>query len=452
MNPEIFREYDIRFQTGVDLTDREVVLLGKGIGTYLLNQGKSAITLGRDCRLSSVLFRNLILEGLLSTGVSVTDIGLCPTPVLYYSIRHLKKEGGVMITASHNPPEYNGFKVCAGFDTLYGPKIQELRSLTEKGAYARGKGKLTETDVIPAYKEELKNQFGVMAPLSLALDAGNGTGGLVAVPLIESLGVRVDPLYVEPDGNFPHHQPDPTVEKNLKDLISRVREKGHPLGVAYDGDADRIGVVDEQGRILWGDQLLIIFSRDILTREKGATIIGEVKCSKNLYDDIARHGGNAVMWRTGHSLIKKRMKELSALLAGEMSGHIFFADRYYGYDDAIYATLRLLEILSREKVVLSELLAGIPPTVVTPEIRVPCPDAIKFKVVEEVRAILEKSHPVIAIDGVRVTFEDGWGLVRASNTQPVLVLRFEADSAERLGEIKSYVETVLEGVTQRKKV
>ena len=444
MNREIFREYDIRFRVDEDVTKEEIILMGKGMGTYLLKQGKKDITIGRDCRLSSPEIRDLLLEGLLSTGLQVTDIGLCPTPLLYFSIRHLKKEGGIMITASHNPPEYNGFKVCAGYDTIYGQEIQGLRALIEGKEFLQGKGIVEEQEVIPAYHEFLKEQFKNLDPFAFALDAGNGTGGMVAVPLMQALGLKVEPLYCEPDGNFPNHEPDPTVEKNLKELIRVVKDKGYDLGVAYDGDADRIGVVDDKGKIIWGDQLMIIFSRDILLKQKGATIIGEVKCSKNLYDDIARSGGEGVMWRTGHSLIKKRMKELNAVLAGEMSGHIFFADRYFGYDDAIYASLRLLEILSRRKVRISELLEGIPPTFVTPEIRVSCPDHLKFTLVEEIKKRLEKSYKVITIDGVRVTFADGWGLIRASNTQPALVLRFEANSEERLEEIRALIEGVLE--------
>jgi len=443
MNPEIFREYDIRGIVDRDITDDDVILIGKGIGTYLRRENRSQITLGRDCRLSSGHYRDLLLEGILATGCSVVDIGVCPTPALYFSIRYLNKEGGVMITASHNPPEYNGFKVCSGVDTIYGSKIQAIREIVEKKEFVEGKGRVEEVDVLTPYKEFLVDNTLIKRPIRLAIDAGNGTSGEVALPVLKELGCEVFALYCEMDGSFPNHEPDPTVIENMKDLIEIVRKENLEVGFGYDGDGDRIGVIDENGNIIWGDQLMIIFAREILSRKPGSTFISEVKCSQNLFEDIEKHGGKAIMWRTGHSLIKKKMKEVGAELAGEMSGHMFFADRYFGYDDAIYASCRLLEILAVSEKGLSELLSDVPKTYTTPEIRVPCPDDQKFDVVKRATEYFQKRYKTIEVDGVRVIFEDGWGLVRASNTQPVLVLRFEARSEKRLEEIRAHVESVL---------
>ena len=449
MNSEIFREYDIRGVVNEDLADQDVVLIGKAFGTYLQNQNRSRISVGRDCRLSSELYQNLLMEGLLATGCHVVDIGVCPTPVFYFSIRHLKKEGGVMVTASHNPPEYNGFKLCSGYDTLFGEQIQKVRQIIEGGTFAEGHGKVEMADVITPYKSFVEENISLARPLRVGIDAGNGPAGVVAAPIIRNLGCEVFELYCEMDGNFPNHEPDPTVEENMQDLMELVREKGLDAGIGYDGDGDRIGVIDEKGDIIWGDQLMIIFSRDVLSRKPGATFIAEVKCSQTLYDDIERHGGKAVMAKTGHSLIKQKMKEVKAELAGEMSGHMFFADRYFGYDDAVYASCRLLEILAATGKSVTELLRDVPKTHNTPEIRVPCPDDRKFQVVKDVTEYFRERYDIIDIDGVRILFEDGWGLVRASNTQPVLVLRFESLSKERLSEIKSLVESVLDEIQKR---
>jgi phosphomannomutase/phosphoglucomutase len=449
MNPEIFREYDIRGVVDKDLTEQDVVLIGKALGTYLQGENRSKVTVGRDCRLSSEKYRNLVIEGLLATGCDVVDIGVCPTPVFYFSIRHLKKEGGVMVTASHNPPEYNGFKLCSGNDTLFGDHIQVLRKIIDDGTFAEGSGSTESADVVTPYKEFVQENIKLARPLRVGIDAGNGTAGVVAVPIIRALGCEVFDLYCDMDGNFPNHEPDPTVVKNMQDLIGLVREKGLDGGIGYDGDGDRIGIIDEKGDIIWGDQLMIMFARDILSRKPGATFISEVKCSQTLYDDIEKHGGRAIMWKTGHSLIKQKMKEVEAELAGEMSGHIFFADRYFGYDDAIYASCRLLEILASTGKSVSELLSDVPMTYNTPEIRVPCPDDRKFQVVKDVTEYFRQQYDIIDIDGVRILFEDGWGLVRASNTQPVLVLRFEALSQTRLSEIQSLVESVLTEIRER---
>jgi phosphomannomutase/phosphoglucomutase len=444
MNPQIFREYDIRGVVDKDLTPDVVRTLGQGFGTWMAQSGRKELVIARDGRLSSKAFSEALLEGLTSTGCNVVDIGLCPTPVYYFSIFHLEKDGGMMVTGSHNPPDFNGFKISEGKSTIFGEKIQELRRLIDKGVFAAGKGHLAQTEVISAYQDYIQKNIRVEKKLKVVIDAGNGTGGVVAGPLLRRLGCDVEELYCDVDGRFPNHFPDPTIPANLTDLVNRVKKLGADVGIGYDGDADRIGVVDEKGNILWGDQLMIVFAREILKEKKGATFVGEVKCSQTLFDDIQRHGGRAVMWKTGHSLIKEKMKEEKASLAAEMSGHIFFADRYLGFDDAIYASCRLLELLSKTDRKLSRLLEDVSKTVFTPEIRVDCPDEIKFKVVEKVREELRKDHPIIDVDGVRAQFEDGWGLVRASNTQPVLVLRFEALTEKRLTEIRRFVEEKVE--------
>jgi len=385
----------------------------------------------------------------LSTGCDVIDIGICPTPVLYFSIQHLSQEGAVMVTASHNPPQYNGFKVCIGSDSLHGKELLEILEIINKKIFSSGRGSRSFSDVVTPYKEFMQKNISISKPLKIAIDAGNGTAGVVALPVLKSLGCIVHDLYCDMDGTFPNHEADPTVLKNMKDLIALVMEKGLDLGIGYDGDGDRIGVVDEKGNIVFGDQLMIIFSREILSRKPGATFISEVKCSKTMYDDIEKHGGRAIMWKTGHSLIKKKMKEEKAELAGEMSGHMFFADRYFGFDDAVYASCRLLEIIANTGKKISELLSDVPKTYSTPEIRVECPDDKKFALVKKVTEFFRKSYKVIDIDGVRVLFEDGWGLVRASNTQPALVLRFEALSENRLKEIKDLVESTLAKIREQ---
>ncbi|MBN2372195.1 phosphomannomutase/phosphoglucomutase [bacterium] len=452
MNPLIFREYDIRGIVGEDLTEDTVYTLGRAFGTYAQIKGKRVLNVGHDNRLSSEGFRDALVKGLVRTGCDVWDLGLIPTPLLYFSLHHLKdSEGGVMITGSHNPPDFNGFKMNIGTDTIYGEQIQELRRLIESGGFKDGsKGIVRAYDIIPHYKSMIKDKINIRKPLNVVVDAGNGTSSIVAPDLIEELGCNVKRLYCESDGRFPNHHPDPTVEAYIQELINTVRDGDFDCGLAYDGDGDRIGVVDETGNILWGDQLLILFSRYILSERKGATIIFDVKCSQNLEKDVKAHGGRPVMWRTGHSLIKNKMKEENAALAGEMSGHIFFADRYYGYDDAIYVSCRLLEILSMSGIPLGKILSDVPKTYTTPEIRIECPDEDKFRVVEEIKRRFKKDHEVISIDGARILFERGWGLVRASNTQPVLVLRFEAYDKESLENIKDEVMDALKGFSSVK--
>jgi phosphomannomutase/phosphoglucomutase len=437
LKAHVFREYDIRGKVPDELGQESVYLLGRSLGTYFRERGTNTISLGRDCRLSSPDLAETLKKGLINTGMTVVDVGMVPTPLLYFSLYHLKVDGGVQITGSHNPPEYNGFKVCLGKSTIYGEEIQKIRKIAESGVFAEGKGEMEKAEIITPYLEDVLE--GVKAgPVrrKVVVDAGNGVGGLVAPQLYERMGIRVARLFCEPDGRFPNHHPDPTIPENLDQLFRKVTETGADLGISFDGDADRIGVVEGDGRIVWGDQLMILFSRDILKQHPGAKIIGEVKCSQTLYDDIKKHGGIPIMWKAGHSLIKGKMKAEGALLAGEMSGHLFFADRYYGFDDAIYAGARLLEILTRDEKTLQDHLADVPVLVSTPEIRMDCPDEKKFDVVARLAEAFKKDFDVIDVDGARVLFEGGWGLVRASNTQPVLVLRFEALDEKRLEEIR----------------
>ncbi|MBP2673892.1 MAG: Phosphomannomutase [Deltaproteobacteria bacterium] len=444
INPLIFREYDVRGLVGRDLHPAAVTMLGKGFGTYAAERGVRTVALGRDVRLSSPGFRDDVVDGLLSTGVDVVDVGICPTPLLYFAIHHYGTDGGVMITGSHNPPEFNGFKLCVGLGSIYGEMIQELRRTIEAGSFRRGEGKQVRREIIPEYRKYVAGNLSIPRKLKVVVDAGNGTAGAVAPDLFREMGMDVVELFCDADGRFPNHFPDPTVPENLRALVAKVKETRADVGVAYDGDSDRIGAVDELGNVIYGDYLLVLFAREILARKPGAAVISEVKASQNLYDDIARRGGRPVMWKAGHSLIKAKMKEEHAELAGEMSGHVFFRDRYLGFDDAIYASARLFEIIAAENRPLSALLAGLPPVVSTPEIRVDCPDEIKFRVVKAVaEAVAPLAREVIDVDGIRALFDGGWGLVRASNTQPVLVLRFEGRDAEAVARIRGLMEAAV---------
>lgn len=444
MQPHIFREYDIRARVDLDLDEAGVYRLGRALGVYFTRQGRHRLAVGRDCRESSPAWRAALVRALLDSGLELIDVGVVPAPVLYFAVRHLDTDGGIVITASHNPPEFNGFKICAGPHTIFGEEIQQLRRLAEAGEMVSGTGSLAHQEIIPAYLDHLSRQLRVSRPLRVGVDGGHGTAGPVAVALLERLGCEVYPLFCEMDGRFPVHEPDPVVEANLTHLRELVARERLEVGVAYDGDGDRLGVVGPDGRIIWGDELLILFAREMLKRHPGATVIGEVKCSQRLYDDVARHGGRPLMWKTGHSLIKQKMVEEGALLAGEMSGHLFFADRYFGYDDAIYATGRLLEILAAAGQPLPELLADLPPAHATPEIRRECPEELKFAVVERLKERLrERGADFLDLDGVRLITPAGWGLIRASNTQPVLVLRFEAKSPEKLREVQQLMEGLL---------
>lgn len=438
---QIFREYDIRGVADRDLTDELAHAVGRGLGATI----GGTIAVARDCRLSSDRLHAQLVKGLLGSGANVIDVGVGPTPMLYFAAHHLGTDGGVMITGSHNPADENGFKIVRGKGSFFGKDIQALRAriegddLPEKSAGTR-----EEQSVQDAYIAALTKDVKASA-MKIVLDAGNGAGGPLGLRALRAIGLEPEALYCEMDGRFPAHHPDPTVPKNLDALIARVRASHARVGLAYDGDADRLGAVDADGTIVWGDKLLALFARDVLVKNPGAAILGEVKCSQTLYDDIERHGGRAIMWKTGHSLIKTKMKEEHALLAGEMSGHLFFADRWFGFDDAIYASLRLVELLSKDGRTIGEILSDIPKTFVTPELRVDCPDDIKFDVVARVGEHYRKQgRKVIDVDGARIQFDGGaWGLVRASNTGPVLVLRFEAQSEDERDRIRAEVERVV---------
>jgi phosphomannomutase / phosphoglucomutase len=454
MNPRVFREYDIRGHAEHDFPDDFVTNLGRSIGAYFAELGARRITLGRDCRLSSPRIHAAMKRELLAAGLDVVDVGVVHTPALYFSVFHLQADGGVMITASHNPGEDNGFKIVHGRSTIYGAEIQKLLRRIETSAYRLGAapGTATDHDILRDYVDYICDNIK-LGPrrFKIVVDGGNGTGGIAILPILHKLGLDVDALYCDPDGRFPNHHPDPTVAENLHDLMARVAALGAEVGIALDGDADRVGAVDGQGRILWGDQLVMLFARDILAKQPGATFVSEVKCSQALFDEVTRLGGRAVMWKVGHSLIKVKMKEEHAALAGEMSGHMFFADRWFGFDDAVYAGLRLVELLTHSQSTLAEMYDTLPVLHNTPEIRMPCPDEIKFEVVKRAVSWFRERYAVVDIDGARVMFEDGgrnvgWGLVRASNTGPVLVMRFEADTPTRLGEIRGLVEDRLQTI------
>lgn len=444
LNPEIFREYDIRGRVGSDLTSETVRLIGRAYGTYLQrNAGtpdRNTVIVGRDNRASSDEFRDALLEGLTSAGCEVIDIGLVVTPILYFSRVHLGIDGAVMITGSHNPPDMNGFKLCRGLGTIYGEEIQKLRGIIETGDFVEGKGLVRTEDVVPAYFGMMKEKI-MLGPrkLKVVVDAGNGTASFFAPRLLEEMGCEVVRLYCDPDPRFPNHHPDPVKPENVRDLQKTVLAEQADLGLAYDGDADRIGAVDDRGNIIWGDTLMILYWREILPKHAGTTAIIEVKCSQALVDEVERLGGRPMFYKTGHSLIKAKMREIGAVFTGEMSGHMFFADEYFGYDDAFYASGRLLRILSNDRRSFSEMTADLPRYYSTPETRVDCPDRDKFSVVERVRDHFRKRYEVIDVDGARVLFPQGWGLVRASNTQPVLVVRCEARTPEALEEIKGAI-------------
>ncbi len=440
MNRHIFREYDIRGVVDRDLNDEFVEILGRGYGTYLRQHNARKITVGGDVRLSTERFRTALISGLRASGIDIIDIGIVPTPVQYFSMFRLPVDGGVMITGSHNPPDYNGFKLSLHKSPIYGTEIQNIYEIIASSKFSSGKGTLETTSLNDTYIQYIKENIHIERPLKVVLDSGNGAASLVAHRLFKQLGVDTIDLFDKPDGHFPNHHPDPTVVANITELIKTVRSKRADLGIGYDGDGDRIGVIDEKGEIIWGDRLLIIFARDIIARQPGAKIIFEVKCSQALPEMIRKFGGEPIMWKTGHSLLKKKMKETGAPLAGEMSGHLFFADRYFGFDDAIYASARMAELLSRTDGKVSDLLADVPVYYATPEIRAETfSDDEKFRIAAEAKVYFSERYDVIDIDGVRILFGDGWGLVRASNTQPVLVLRFEARTPERLAEIKNLV-------------
>ena len=448
----IFRQYDVRGVVDADLTVEAAHAIGGAYAALMRERGVSGeVAIGRDNRPSGDKLRDALVDGLSSAGVSVVDIGVVPTPVLYWSLHHLDVIGGIQITGSHNPPEYNGFKLCFGTESLHGHDLQHLHALIQSGAAPVGEGQVRHEALIDRYVADVVARTGPLArDMKIVYDCGNGAGALVAPQLMRALGLDAIGLFTESDGTFPNHHPDPTVSENLQDLIAAVKREGAEMGIAFDGDADRIGLVDDEGRIIWGDHILILYARDVLARTGlGQPIIFDVKCSQALTDEITRAGGRAVMWKTGHSLIKDKMKEERAPLAGEMSGHMFFSEGFYGHDDALYGAARLLRIVSASGRTVRELLADVPPFVTTPEIRVECGDERKFELVERAVAHFRARHDVIDVDGVRVLFGDGWGLIRASNTQPILVTRYEARSAERLAVIRNEMESWIraQGVT-----
>lgn len=445
VSPGVFRAYDIRGVVDKDFDPEWVETLGRAAGVYFKRQGHAQAVVGHDCRLTSPEYQARLAAGLASSGLDVICLGMVATPVFYYAVKALGRKAGIMVTASHNPPEFNGFKVWCGETTIHTDAIQEIYGIMAAGDFESGSGIVCEHDIRPAYVEHVAEQMVLPRAVTVVVDGGNGAGGLVCAEVLRQAGAKVIPLYCEPDGRFPNHHPDPVVLDNVADLAARVVAEKADFGVGLDGDADRIGVVDATGRLMYGDQILALYARSVLARHPGGTVIGEVKCSHLLYKDIAKHGGVPVMAATGHSLIKSRMQATGAILAGEMSGHMFFADRYYGFDDGIYAAARLAEIVAASSVPLGEMLADWPATVNTPEIRMDCPDAVKFAVVDRARAFFKDRYEVIDVDGVRLTFPDGWGLLRASNTQPVLVLRFEAETKERLEAIRNIIEEPVAG-------
>ena len=440
LSRNIFREYDIRGVAGRDLTEEAATAIAGAYAAFMGERGiKGSLAVGRDNRPSGESLHRALVGGLLASGVDVVDIGVVPTPVAYWSQHKLGVAGGIQITGSHNPPEYNGFKLGLETKPVYGSDIQRIYDLAVGAKFPKGKGRLSSEPVIDRYSDDIVQRVGKLERnVKAVIDCGNGAGALVAPKLYSRLGIKPRCLFCESDGTFPNHHPDPTVPKNVEDLIAAVKRDGAEIGIAFDGDADRIGVVDEGGEMIWGDYLLIIYARDVLERTgKGQSIVFDVKASQALPEAVEKAGGKPVMWKTGHSLIEEKMHETHAPVGGEMSGHMFFSEGFYGFDDALYGAARLLQILARSGKTVRQLLSDVPRFVSTPEIRVDCPDEKKFGIVKEAKDYFSAKYEVITVDGVRVLFGDGWGLIRASNTQPVLVMRFEARTGEQLHRIQS---------------
>ncbi len=449
VDPVIFREYDIRGVFNKDFDADFAFELGRAYVTYMVRErGIEAprVSIGHDARLSSPEISKRLAEGVQAGGGSVLFLGLVTSPISYFSTFTLDVHGGLMVTGSHNPPEYNGFKVSVGKTTIFGDDIQKLGKILQKKDFVSGRGGYEKIDIFPSYLKRYKEEFGQIRNIPVVIDAGNGAAGCVVQKLFEGVGLKPAILFEEPDGRFPNHHPDPTVEKNLTELKAKVKEMKAVVGIGFDGDADRIGIVDDQGRILLGDEFIALVSRFILKDRPGAKIIGDVKCSDRMYADINKHGGQAIMWKTGHSLIKEKIKKESAPFGGELSGHIFFADRNYGYDDALYAALRLVEILAKTGKTLSELMANFPSAYNTPEIRIDTTEEKKHSIVSKLKDTFSSRRDVKVnlIDGIRVSFDDGWALARASNTQPVLVMRFESSTQKGLDRIRQEFESVVQ--------
>jgi len=443
ISPGIFRQYDIRGIYGKDLTLEAAEAIGRGYSIILAEHGLTgAVAVGRDNRPSGDALRDALVRGLTSTGIDVIDIGVVPTPLLYWALHNLPVVAGIQITGSHNPPEYNGFKCCVGTGSLHGEGILHLRDIIARGTFPKGSGKVSHEAVVDRYVADVAARIGPLPKdMKVVIDCGNGAGAIVAPALFKALGIAPTMLFAESDGTFPNHHPDPTVVENLQDLIRSVRATGSEVGIGFDGDADRIGIVDGDGTIVWGDYLLLIYARDVLARTgEGQAVIFDVKCSQALPDGIEKAGGKAIMWKTGHSLIKDKMKEMQAPIAGEMSGHMFFGEGFYGHDDALYGAARLLRIVADAGRTVKQLLADVPRFVSTPELRIECADDRKEVVVKDALKHFAARYKVSDVDGVRILFEGGWGLIRSSNTQPILVMRFEADSEARLTAIRSEVE------------
>jgi len=438
LNKYIFREYDIRGKVSDDFPPDVVESLGKGFGTFIKRGGGQEIALSGDVRLTTPDLIQQFKTGVLSTGVDVINIGILPTPANYFSMFHLDVAGAVQITGSHNPPEFNGFKMSRNKKAVFGESIQDIRTLIEKQDYETGEGSEASYDILSKYKRMISSKIEIKKRVKVVMDCGNAAGAICGPDIFKNMNVDLTELFCDVDGTFPNHHPDPTVEANLTDLISLMKTGKFDIGIAFDGDADRVGVVDETGDIIWADQLMAIFLPEVL--EEGDEILYDVKCSQALEDMIVKYGGKPIMWKTGHSLIKQRMGELNCKLGGEMSGHIFFADDYYGYDDAIYVAARIVQTLSRTDKTLSQLKAELPTYFSTPEMRLEAEsDEEKFRIAKEAVAYFTDNYDCSTIDGVRIQFGDGWGLVRQSNTQPVIVCRFEANTPERMAEIQSIV-------------
>jgi phosphomannomutase/phosphoglucomutase len=445
INPQIFRQYDIRGIVNEDLNEEVLHTIGKAYGTFVRRNNKKTVAFAGDARLTTPAYKKAFAEGLVETGCEVIDVGICASPVLYFAIWHLKTDAGVMITASHNPADYNGIKMNIGMASVFGDEIQDILKLIQNNDYVKGSGSYkTFEGIIDIYSNYIIDNIKLARPVKCIVDAGNGVGGPILPNILRKLGCEVKEMYCEMDGTFPNHHPDPTIEAYMKNLTSEMKNGEYEVGLGLDGDADRIGVVDDQGKLLFGDQILNILARDYLSKNKGKTVLADVKCSKNLFDDIKKQGGVPLMYKTGHANIKNKMKADGIEFGGEMSGHMFLGDRYLGYDDAMYASCRIVEILSHSKLKCHELLADQPKMYNTPEIRFDTVEETKFQVVDKVlNSFKQEGHEVIDIDGMRINFPDGWGLIRASNTQPALVMRFEATTEARLNEIKEMVEARL---------
>jgi phosphomannomutase len=443
-HPSLLREYDIRGIVGTTLHEEDAAAIGRAFGTIVRRSGGRTVCLGYDGRVSSPALAAALRQGLASTGLEVLEVGLGPTPMLYFAVHHLGADAGIQVTGSHNPPDYNGFKMMLGTSAFFGEQIKRLGEIAAAGDVEVGEGSAREVRVFDAYVERLLRDYHGTRPLSVVWDAGNGAAGPAMAELARRMPGRHACLFAEVDGRFPNHHPDPTVPENLQDLIRTVVEGGYEVGVAFDGDGDRIGVVDGRGRIVYGDQIMQVLAADVLERHPGATIIADVKSSQSFFDEIARLGGRPLMWKTGHSLIKAKMVETGAPLSGEMSGHIFYKDRFYGHDDALYVAVRLLDILARGETDMAALRDRMPAAFNTPEVRFDCPEERKFGVVEAVkRDLLAEGADVNTTDGARVRTPEGWWLLRASNTQPALIIRAEASSEAGLDGLKEEVRTRL---------